>query len=784
MMSRNQLHVWGFVLLAVMCMSCSGSDSEQLTWTHLSSATGDIPMPPGPVEPTASLLVDVDNDGDEDILVGGRRAAPGVVLYRRNATGWTQYIVEPDAVRIEAGGAFADIDRDGDMDIVFGGDGGNNEVWWWENPSPDFQPNTAWTRRNIKNGGANKHHDEIFGDFDGDGAEELVFWNQRGRKLFLAEIPENPKNTEPWPLQEIYTWEGDELEGAAKADINNDGKIDFVGGGRWFEHTGGANYTAHIIDDAYRFSRSSAGQFIEGGWAEVILGPGDNDKRLRLYEWTGTTWQGRDLLDEDVIHGHSQYTADFNGDGRIDLLSGEMGKWSRSIAADNPHAKIRVFLSDGAGQFECNIVASGYGTHEARPGDLDGDGDIDILSKPFRHNTPRLDVWLNSPGTGETEQKITWNTDARFRLPVTIQYNEYDRIDRYAETYLNFSNLLDELQVTGDLDVQPLQVQEVNAEGNVLDDAVPFQFDRDTQSDAGVAGMLTFLLSGTQPEFTTRQYYVYFGEAGNAGSQKAISVESVQAHGTENWKIQTPGATYLFDKTGGGFTELRDAQGRNWIRYENEPKLEWRGIPNIQIYAPGNPEYDSRFTGVFHPGYGDVASEIVYHGPLKVSIRSKAKEHGDWQTDWDIFPNYARCAVSGGNKDGFAFLYEGVPGGKDWNPATAYTVRSDGVKKPFTEPWTQDLSPEWVCFGDERYQDHTLFMAYHNDDNIPEKTKLHDYLTVFGFAREQVPGIKSIWGPEYFTLGFAGGHEFADVQKLVNSAVANLAVILGEPEVR
>jgi len=45
------------------------------------------------------------------------------------------------------------------------------EVWWWENPYPDFDPEKSWNRYLVKNSdeGGKAHHDQIFGDFDGDG---------------------------------------------------------------------------------------------------------------------------------------------------------------------------------------------------------------------------------------------------------------------------------------------------------------------------------------------------------------------------------------------------------------------------------------------------------------------------------------------------------------------------------------------------------------------------------------------------------------------------------------
>jgi len=40
-------------------------------------------------------------------------------------------------------------------------------------------------------------------------------------------------------------------------------------------------------------------------------------------------------------------------------------------------------------------VAIGFGLHESRMADLDGDGDWDVLGKPYSWKTPRVDIWLN-----------------------------------------------------------------------------------------------------------------------------------------------------------------------------------------------------------------------------------------------------------------------------------------------------------------------------------------------------------------------------------------------------
>jgi hypothetical protein len=319
---------------------------------------------------------------------------------------WRRQVIEPEFLPLEAGGAAHDIDADGDLDIVFGEDAQGRHLWWWENPFPRYEDGLRWTRRAIKDDGANQHHDQIFADLVGSGRPQLFFWNQRATTLFAADVPRDPHAAGPWPRTVVYAGQAGEGEGDAAAyaegidafDVDGDGRLDLLAGNHWFSRRPDGTYLPVKVGAIG--GRIHAGRFMPGGVAQIVIAPGDGSGPLRFYEAVGdprqpVSWRGRDLLDRNMVHGHTLEVADIDGDGHLDVFAAEMAKWRGGEGVDHPDATAWILYGDGRGGFRRTVLVTGDDWHEGKLGDADGDGDLDVFNKPYTWTAPRLDIWLN-----------------------------------------------------------------------------------------------------------------------------------------------------------------------------------------------------------------------------------------------------------------------------------------------------------------------------------------------------------------------------------------------------
>ena len=387
-------------------------EASGLSWLHLSSRHGDLPVPTTSRQQTAAVVADLDKDGRNDFVLAFREKGPALVWYRRTTTGWDRYVIEKDYLPIEAGGAVCDIDGDGYPDLVFGGDWQSDKVWWWRNPGKDWKPEVPWERHTIKRSGATQHHDQCMADFKGTGRPQLAYWNQGAKTIFVADIPAHPRQVEEWPAQRVYSAgpgesSGPYPEGMSAFDIDGDGRPELLAGHQIFKYLGDGHWSVTRIGtiDGLIF----AGRFIKDAkYPQIVIAPGDGSGPVKWYECQGrpldsASWVGHDLVGRTLIHPHSLQVADIDGDGNLDIFVAEMAKWSeRKQDPDNPQAQAFIFYGDGQGHFRKTVFQTGMGFHEACVADLDGDGKLDILSKPYNWDTPRVDVWLNrGPASGK-----------------------------------------------------------------------------------------------------------------------------------------------------------------------------------------------------------------------------------------------------------------------------------------------------------------------------------------------------------------------------------------------
>jgi hypothetical protein len=338
-----------------------------------------------PDQAYATDAVDVDGDGDMDILSAGL----GTATIRWHENNGSEVFTARDVGTGDANTRQilgADVDGDGDMDVVAASSAnpGGRILWFENNGSETFTLRTLATQ--------NGTFGVVIADIDGDGdmdaasvAGDRLRWHRNnGSQTFTSiDVPGTA-------TQAI---------GVNAADVDSDGDMDLLSASSgddtiaWYDNNGSQTFTKKTVTSAADGARAVIAADLDDDGDIDVVAASSGDDRVAWHENNGSEV----FTPHDISTAGDQAwnidVADMDGDGDLDVVS-----------AAFMNDEVSLHINNGSGAFTSRLIsASGDGPRTIAAGDVDGDGDLDVVTASSADDSI---LWYENRPTGDYDRDL------------------------------------------------------------------------------------------------------------------------------------------------------------------------------------------------------------------------------------------------------------------------------------------------------------------------------------------------------------------------------------------
>ena len=297
----------------------------------------------------------------------------------------------------------ADLDGDGDLDLT-SGDTTKNALYWFENDGKG-----SFERHFIQRDEPGWFERHVIGDVNGDGRLDVVVVKNLDGDLVWFENSGQPARDASWKRHVITT----DLQRAYDVrliDLNGDGHLDAVASAwkgnhfAWFANPGPNStddeWPKHMIDKDIAETRTIRAADFNGDGKSDLLGTARRDNLTVWYERGGRPenplWT-RHVIDDQSpqpTHGHP---VDMDADGDADVVMA-LGMLAEAGQANtNQIVWYENVGRPGAGtRWKKHLIGPLPFAFEAVAGDLDRDGDLDVVGTAW--GGAGEVAWYENPG--------------------------------------------------------------------------------------------------------------------------------------------------------------------------------------------------------------------------------------------------------------------------------------------------------------------------------------------------------------------------------------------------